>query len=561
VRDYALSMNPQYPVIANQTQFAVNVNIDNNCNAFYNGSSINFYTSGGGCSNSAASTVVYHEYGHHLINVGGSGQGQYGEGMSDSVAVVITDSPQLGLGFQNNCGSPLRSAVNNVQYPCDGAIHSCGRTLSGSIWDTRQAMVASNVSNYRQVLGNLTINSILLHTGTLITPQITIDFLTLDDDDGNILNGTPHYAQINQGFSAHNMPAPPLQLVSFEYPQGLPDLASPDGTTSFPVRVVGLGGTPTGTVNILWRAAGGSWQGAACPPIGDDTYLVTIPASTCGGEIQYYLRATLVNGPPQTSPPDGINDPFTAFIANEVVLVLEDTFSAPSGWTVGAPDDDATAGIWVRVNPNGTTSGGAQVQPNAPFVGSACWVTGQHPGGGAGANDVDNGKTTLFSPVFDLSGVPDGNSALASYWRWYSNGRGAGPNNDVFVVDVSPDAGATWVNLEVVGPTPPEVDGGWFFREWNLGLIIPLTDSVQFRFVASDYDPQSLVEAAVDLFSIREIVCGSPILGDINGDGRVDGADLGLLLAAWGGSGPADLNGDGIVDGADLGLLLAAWEQ
>jgi len=46
---------------------------------------------------------------------------------------------------------------------------------------------------------------------------------------------------------------------------------------------------------------------------------------------------------------------------------------------------------------------------------------------------------------------------------------------------------------------------------------------------------------------------------DLNGDGVVDGADLGLLLGAWGTSGPGDLNGDGTVDGADLGLLLGAW--
>jgi hypothetical protein len=52
---------------------------------------------------------------------------------------------------------------------------------------------------------------------------------------------------------------------------------------------------------------------------------------------------------------------------------------------------------------------------------------------------------------------------------------------------------------------------------------------------------------------------GSP--ADLNGDGRVDGADLGLMLAAWGScSGcDADLNDDGLVNGADLGLLLADW--
>ncbi|MDG2021930.1 MAG: M12 family metallo-peptidase [Phycisphaerales bacterium] len=47
--------------------------------------------------------------------------------------------------------------------------------------------------------------------------------------------------------------------------------------------------------------------------------------------------------------------------------------------------------------------------------------------------------------------------------------------------------------------------------------------------------------------------------GDLNGDGLVNGADLGLLLAGWGEPGPTDLNGDGTTNGADLGLLLAAW--
>jgi hypothetical protein len=46
---------------------------------------------------------------------------------------------------------------------------------------------------------------------------------------------------------------------------------------------------------------------------------------------------------------------------------------------------------------------------------------------------------------------------------------------------------------------------------------------------------------------------------DLNGDGVVDGADLGALLGAWGSATFADLNGDGIVDGVDLGTLLGAW--
>jgi hypothetical protein len=39
----------------------------------------------------------------------------------------------------------------------------------------------------------------------------------------------------------------------------------------------------------------------------------------------------------------------------------------------------------------------------------------------------------------------------------------------------------------------------------------------------------------------------------------VGGEDLGLLLSAWGLSGPGDLDGNGVVNGSDLGQLLSAW--
>jgi len=59
---------------------------------------------------------------------------------------------------------------------------------------------------------------------------------------------------------------------------------------------------------------------------------------------------------------------------------------------------------------------------------------------------------------------------------------------------------------------------------------------------------------------VESFANAAPIPQDLNGDGVVDGADLGLLLGAWGeADGPADFNGDGVVDGADLGLLLGAW--
>lgn len=53
--------------------------------------------------------------------------------------------------------------------------------------------------------------------------------------------------------------------------------------------------------------------------------------------------------------------------------------------------------------------------------------------------------------------------------------------------------------------------------------------------------------------------CGAGCGSDINCDGVINGADLGALLANWGGSGDGDLNGDGVVNGSDLGMLLAGW--
>jgi len=59
-----------------------------------------------------------------------------------------------------------------------------------------------------------------------------------------------------------------------------------------------------------------------------------------------------------------------------------------------------------------------------------------------------------------------------------------------------------------------------------------------------------------------EIVFAAPagLREDLNGDGRVDGADLSILLSEWGTPSPvADIDADGVVNGADLAMLLSAW--
>ena len=49
------------------------------------------------------------------------------------------------------------------------------------------------------------------------------------------------------------------------------------------------------------------------------------------------------------------------------------------------------------------------------------------------------------------------------------------------------------------------------------------------------------------------------MLGDINNDGVVDVADLGVVGGQWGRSGNGDLNLDSVVDTGDLGILGANW--
>ena len=51
------------------------------------------------------------------------------------------------------------------------------------------------------------------------------------------------------------------------------------------------------------------------------------------------------------------------------------------------------------------------------------------------------------------------------------------------------------------------------------------------------------------------------LYGDLNLDERIDGADLGAMLALWEFPNPpyGDLDGDQFITGADLGIMLAHW--
>jgi len=50
------------------------------------------------------------------------------------------------------------------------------------------------------------------------------------------------------------------------------------------------------------------------------------------------------------------------------------------------------------------------------------------------------------------------------------------------------------------------------------------------------------------------------VLGDVNGDGNVNGIDLAQILHHWGTSEiSCDIDGSGLVDEGDLSLVLIGW--
>ncbi|MFU8829054.1 MAG: S8 family serine peptidase [Phycisphaerales bacterium] len=337
---------------------------------------------------------------------------------------------------------------------------------------------------------------------------------------------------------------------------GLPELISPTDVTPLSLSVIPSGQSlVSGSVQMHYRfAPGEAFTTVPMVLSAPFVYSADLPQAQCDNPAEFFFSlAGSLTGTIQV-PSGGADSPYSVPVGN-IDEVFYDDFTEDLGWVVGAPDDDADTGIWERVNPVGTIA-----QPAGALFGEFCYVTGQHPGGGAGANDVDNGKTTLFTPEFDLSGYNAGELTI-SYWRWYSNSAGASPNNDIFEVDISNDGGLTWQIVEVVGPAGPQVNGGWFFHSFDPADLVTLTDQVKMRFVASDYDPQALVEAAVDGFRIEARTCvgDSPNCpGDVTGDGNVDLGDLNLVLANFGQqTSQGDTNGDGIVDLADLNTVLA----
>jgi hypothetical protein len=563
VRDFVLGINPAYPVIGGQTGFSVTVNEGANgfCpgNAQYQGNNLRFCAAGGGNPNTSWSSVIFHEYGHHLVQVAGSGQGQYGEGMGDVVSMVIQDVSGTGYGFFGGCSTPLRDGDNNMQYPCSGEVHFCGTLISGCVWDVRNELLATNPGTYLDILSNLAINSMPLHNGNSITPQITIDYLTLDDDDANIANGTPHCAEICAGFGAHNMDCPAFEVVTIDYPSGRPALVDANQTTTLPVTIVSSGSI---SANLHVRIGNtGPFSTLPLTSVGGDVYEAELPAAQCGETIEYFVSSSATCGDVQ-DPVNAPGETYSALVATALVTEVADDFESDNGWTTS---NAAADGPWTRGTPVNCDRG----DPPADFDGSGqCWLTDNSSASSCNS-DVDSGSVTLTSPVFDISAL---NAPQVSYARWFSNDSGAGPGTDRLIVEISDNGGGSWSTLEMVGPTTadanPQISGGWFEKAFG----VPASSQFRIRFTAEDIGTQSVVEAGIDDFEIFDVQCAVagcvPGSGDHDVDGDVDGADLAefvnCLLGPNASSGGTpcdcfDADSNGEIDLVDFAAVQAAY--
>lgn len=223
---------------------------------------------------------------------------------------------------------------------------------------------------------------------------------------------------------------------------------------------------------------------------------------------------------------------------------FHDPQEVANGWVVGAPGDaTGNTGVWTRVEPLGTgtaplaaaavaqraaemrarTRGPAEpmheghheedgavpgdVQPETdrtPGAGIQCWVTGQGSNPGLiGEADVDNGKTSLTTVVYDLSAYAD---PVIAYWHWFYTST---PNDstDALEVFLSNNGGATDTRVEV----NQGLHNHWRESRVRVADYLTPTAQMRLRFVASDVNPGNVVEAAIDDLAFHE--ASAPITG------------------------------------------------
>ncbi|NNE09117.1 MAG: hypothetical protein HKN20_11205, partial [Gemmatimonadetes bacterium] len=526
--DWLLDLDPTFTAMDYQAPCVVE-RTDGFCpgNAWYSfgDRSINFCEESATYGNTGQlADVGYHEYGHGITDQVYTSTSQprssLHEGNSDIAANLLTRESIIGLGFfTGNCVSGIRNSDNTLQYPGDWSdSHTGGQIIAGFLWDSWQEL--------QNTLPQAEADSIAAlgwhFARRLGLPQTEEDqvlwtFMAVDND-GDLTNGVPNYAAWCVGASNHNFSCPvivtPVSIVHTPVTEHLNETLPIDITATITSDVA----INVGATEVFYRVDGGSYTSVGVTANGGDSYTGQIPAQPIGSFVDYYIYAEDVNAASTTEPSLAPTN-YHSFLVGTFVCSIADDFESPSGWVVNADStDDATTGFWELGDPEGTTNGGAlQPEDDHTVAGTDCWATQLAAGASGGTFDIDGGKTSLYSPVYDLSA---NTISIVSYWRWYTNNLGASPGADVWQVSVNDGGG--WVDLENTTASA----NSWTEHTFLLNDFISLTSTVQFRFIASDEGDGSLVEAALDDFSI----CSASAPA-VSGSNSTVSANTGLFIS------------------------------
>ncbi len=528
VHDYMKTKFPAFTSMDN----ALPTNVDlssGTCNAFYDGSSINFYALGGGCNSMAQiGDVVYHEYGHGIndkfyVSQGGSfDNGAMGEGYADIWALGITGSAILGIGMDDTDPTVFvrRYDINKKVYPQDlvGEVHADGEIIAGAWYDTnlnfgdlQQMMDLYKETFYATVTGpNGTEGQVYVD---ILVEALTTDDLPTNGGDNDITNGTPNDNAIVDAFDLHgitllsNAVITHIPVTTSVATAGIPINASVSVTYPWALSSVEL----YYKINRL-----GTWNNLTMTNTSGINYTATIPAQPNGTVIGYYLGLKGTTGSLSLVEPIAADDTMPNipyFILNGVSLMVEEDFDVNFGaWGLGLPTDNATTGMWDVLVPiasygtPGTPSTIVQPGTQTTAGGTMCAVTGNAPSttSGIGTNDVDGGITTLESPIYNLTSYTN---PILTYNRWWSNNSGANPGTDYWEAQISNDGFSTYTVVERTLVS----DKSWRRFAYRVTDYVPLSSTVQMRFMVSDsliptayLNGGSLIEAALDDYYLYE---------------------------------------------------------
>lgn len=513
VHDWVKALDPGFT--GADYVMSANVNITSDiCNAFWNGSSINFYKEGGGCSNSGQiATVISHEFHHGVTQFTYSpgappSSSGMNEAFSDVCAMTIADDPVVGPGFNNGNGF-IRTGANTRQYPaaeCGTSVHCLGEPLMGAMWKSRVNLVntlgfAGGVAKHDQLFRATVKNKQYSH------PNFLTRLLMNDDDNADLGDGTPNWFDLCAAFEAHNLPCPAItKYVEFTHTE-LTDQSSvvlPYVVTTL-ITAVNAGAVDPSSCRVHWSVDGGeNFTEAVLTATGNpNEYSGLIPAQECGSIVTYYLSAETTTGVVGTEPGQAPVKFVHEFMTGPTTIAVQDAFEADLGWSVGAPGDAATAGVWQRVDPVGKVNATNQqvIQPEDDHTtnpSALCFVT-DGTGGFWPNGDVDNGATTILSPVMDWSGSTG--AARVDFWGFFTN---VGGIDDTLRCSLSNDAGANWVDLVKISGDDKNVWAN--YQALISDDDLPFTSQMQVRFQIADFN-SSVCEGAIDDILVRVTEC------------------------------------------------------